>query len=189
MLFPETPITYFMIFKNTIQKERRTFLKKLGAGSLAALSIPVLANSGKVNAMPAATSILPDEKYWEQIKKQFSVPSNLIMLNAANLCPPPVAVSGEVQGFINGLEKDVSFQYRSQFTDKRKKAVEALAQFTGVANDEIGITRNTSESNNIIVNGLDLKAGDEIIFGTRIILPMELHGKIVLKDMDLPLKK
>ncbi|WP_221393832.1 aminotransferase class V-fold PLP-dependent enzyme [Dyadobacter sp. NIV53] len=153
-----------MNHKITVQKERRDFLKKLGAGSLAALSVPVLANSKTPDPMPVpAANILPDEKYWEQIKKQFSVPSNLIMLNAANLCPPPVSVSGEVQGFINGLEKDVSFQYRSQFTDKRKKAVEALAQFTGVANDEIGITRNTSESNNIIVNGLDLKAGDEII--------------------------
>ena len=151
-----------MNFKITTQ-ERRNFLKKLGASSLAALALPALASS-KLDHTPFPVSgSLPDEKYWEQIKKQFAVPSNLIMLNAANLCPAPASVNAQVQTSINGLEKDVSFQYRSQFTDKRKKAVEALAQYAGVSNEELGITRNTSESNNIIVNGLDLKAGDEII--------------------------
>jgi selenocysteine lyase/cysteine desulfurase len=45
----------------------------------------------------------------------------------------------------------------------RKKSIDLLAQFVGAGADEIGITRNTSESNCNIVHGLDLKAGDEVI--------------------------
>jgi len=148
----------------TEQSERRDFLRKLGTASLAALSLPVFANDKPDNFLPVAGPAgLPDEKYWEGIKKQFAVPSNLVMLNAANLCPAPASVNAQVGGIMKGLDQDVSFQYRSQFADKRKKSLEALAQFTGVATEEMGITRNTSESNNIIVNGLDLKAGDEIV--------------------------
>jgi len=145
------------------EKARRSFLKNLGAGSLAALAFPSFAYVRTNNIPELSLQSVPDEKYWEQVKKQFAVPENRIMLNAANLCPAPAPVNSKVMGIINGLSKDVSFQYRKQFTEDRKQAVAALAQFTGVSAEEIGITRNTSESNNIIVNGFDLKAGDEII--------------------------
>ncbi|MEO6285159.1 MAG: aminotransferase class V-fold PLP-dependent enzyme [Dyadobacter sp.] len=149
--------------ETSIQYERRHFLKRLGAGSLAAIALPAFANEGHVQLMAPNGGSAPDEKYWEQIQKQFAVPSNLIMLNAANLCPPPTAVNDQVKKMLDGLGKDVSFQYREQFSEKRKKALQVLAGFTGVGKEEIGITRNTSESNNIIVNGLDLKPGDEVL--------------------------
>jgi isopenicillin-N epimerase len=145
----------------SVQNERRHFLKRLGAGSLAALSLPAFASES--HAQLLAPGHVPDEKYWEQVRTQFAVPPNLIMLNAANLCPPPAAVNVQVKKILDGLEKDVSFQYREQFSEKRKSAVEVLAGFTGVSKEELGITRNTSESNNIIVNGLDLKPGDEVL--------------------------
>ena len=152
-----------MFNKTTTEKERRNFLKNLGAGSLAALTLPAFTKAKPAEIPELPSHSLQDEKYWEQIKKQFAVPSNLIMLNAANLCPAPASVNVKVTDILNGLSKDVSFQYRKQFTEDRKKAVEALAAFTGVSPAEIGITRNASESNNIVVNGFDLKAGDEII--------------------------
>jgi len=38
-----------------------------------------------------------------------------------------------------------------------------LGDFLGVSKTEIGITRNTSESNSTVVNSLDLKPGDEVL--------------------------
>jgi selenocysteine lyase/cysteine desulfurase len=46
---------------------------------------------------------------------------------------------------------------------EKEKARVALAGFLRVTPDEIIITRNTSESNNMVSNGLDLKAGDEVL--------------------------
>ena len=46
---------------------------------------------------------------------------------------------------------------------EKENTRKALAEFLRVTPDEIIITRNTSESNNLVSNGLDLKAGDEVI--------------------------
>ena len=133
--------------------QRRNFLKQFIGGSLAALALPVLAKEAplqSIEALPAMKDVA-DEQYWEMVKKQFAVPSNLTMMNAANLCPAPYLINEQVQATLKGLSRDVSFQYRSQFAEKRKKSIELLANYVGVAKEEIGITRNTSESNNIIV--------------------------------------
>lgn len=97
------------------------------------------------------------------VKAQFAVPAGLVMVNAANLCPSPYAVTGAQDNYSRGLEQDVSFQYRARFEDLRKKALVMLADFLGAGAGEVGVTRNTSESNNIIVNGLDLGPGDEVV--------------------------
>lgn len=97
------------------------------------------------------------------VKKQFIVPEPLMMVNAANLCPSPYFVNEQVQASLQKLEKDVSFQNREMFTSERKEALEALAKFVGANVEEVGITRNTTESNNILVHGIDLKKGDEIV--------------------------
>ena len=131
---------------------------------MATFTIPALGGleTKRQPALPDRKEVA-DEQYWEMVKKQFAVPSNLIMMNAANLCPAPYLINEQVQSTLKGLSQDVSFQYRSQFAEKRKKSIQLLADYVGVSKEEIGITRNTSESNNIIVNGLDLKPGDEVI--------------------------
>ena len=154
----------YLTLENNFGSSRRRFLQRLSIGSLASLALPSLAEAGENNsvAFPAKPGVL-DEQYWQLVKKQFSVPDNLIMFNAANLCPSPYAISDKVLTMNRELNSNVSFQYRSAFTAQRVKALTQLAQFVGVSKEEIGITRNTSESNCILVNGLDFKAGDEII--------------------------
>lgn len=149
----------------TPASSRRSFIRKLAAGTAATIAFPTL---GMGTGAPRGSALLPsndnvNEQYWEMVKKQFAVPDKLMMLNAANLCPAPYAITQSVQSMLTDLGKDVSFQFRSQFSKTRQVSLEKLSAYLGVAKEEIGITRNTSESNNIIVNGFDLKAGDEVI--------------------------
>lgn len=141
---------------------RRKFIKQLSAGALAALTFPVVAQKKPVVALPELASAA-DEQYWNLVKMQFAVPSNLTMMNAANLCPSTYEINERVIEFTRALGKDVSFQYRSVFTELRKKSIGLLSEFVQADNGEIGITRNTSESNCIVVQGLDFNSGDEII--------------------------
>lgn len=141
------------------QHNRRKFVKQLLATSLTGLALPSMAG---ISALKPPTAV-EGESYWENLKKQFTVPEDRVMMNAANLCPSPIVVQERVRELMNALNKDVSFQYRSLFTTLRKKSVAMLAQFVGADENEIGITRNTSESNCMIAHGLDLKPGDEII--------------------------
>ncbi|MDZ4716432.1 MAG: aminotransferase class V-fold PLP-dependent enzyme [Cytophagales bacterium] len=143
---------------------RRNFLRKLAAGTAMTMTLPSLAIAGE--AMMVPLPVLDgeaDERYWSMVKNQFAVPDQLMMLNAANLCPAPYAITQAVQTTLGELGRDVSFQSRDRFDLIRQTALEKLAAYLGVSKDEVGITRNTSESNNIIVNGFDFKAGDEVI--------------------------
>ncbi len=154
---------------NSQPNKRRKFLKQLFAGSMVTFAIPSLATAGSPGEIQREASLftspgdVADERYWEMVKKQFSVPQNLIMLNAANLCPSPYFINDLVGSAMKGLEQDVSFQYRSQFGAKRAKSIEGLAKFISVSKEELGIVRNTSEGNSILVQGMDLKPGDEVI--------------------------
>lgn len=142
-----------------MKSSRREFLRNISTASLAAMAVPVLAANEKLSA-PAGT---PDEAYWESIRAKFPVVRDKVMFNAANLCPSPTSVHESMEKFRSGLSSDVSMQYRAVFAERRKKSIELLAKFIAANPSEVGITRNTSESNCTIINGLDLKAGDEII--------------------------
>jgi len=141
---------------------RRDFLRKIVLGGAATLALPHLSMAGSLPEVAPPVDGA-DERYWEMIKRQFAVPSNLIMMNAANLCPPPYPVSQVVQETLSDLGKDVSFQFRDKFDVIRANSLQKLSGYLGVAAEEVCITRNTSEGNNIIVNGFDFKAGDEIL--------------------------
>ena len=137
-----------------MSSDRRQFLKGFAGGVAGLSAIP----SGLV----VATGSL-NETYWRQVKEQFTIKPQLIMLNAANLCPSPRVVRDKVASLIEDLDSDVSFQNRAKFDVLREEGRRKLATLVGASEDEIAIVRNTSEGNGTIVNGLDLKPGDEVL--------------------------
>lgn len=139
---------------------RRSFLRNLTVGSLTAITLPSIAAPRERLTAPLAG---PDEKYWAGVKGQFPVPPERVMFNAANLCPSPMSINDSVASFQKRLSGDVSMQYRAVFGERRTKSIELIANFIRAEAAEVGITRNTSESNCTIVHGLDLAAGDEVI--------------------------
>jgi selenocysteine lyase/cysteine desulfurase len=104
-----------------------------------------------------------DESFWRLVKEQFPLRDGLILMNAANLCPSPYPVQEAVFRFTRDVDADASFQNRAKFDELRENARTALAEYVGATVDEIAITRNTSEGNNTVINGLDLGRGDEVV--------------------------
>jgi selenocysteine lyase/cysteine desulfurase len=84
-------------------------------------------------------------------------------MNAANLCPSPYAVQESVFRYTREVDADASFQNRNRFGPLKEEARSALAGYVGADPGEIAITRNTSEGNNSVVNGLDLGPDDEVV--------------------------
>jgi selenocysteine lyase/cysteine desulfurase len=84
-------------------------------------------------------------------------------MNAANLCPSPYRVQETVFRHTRDVNRDASFQNRGKFGVLTEEARTALAALVGASPTEIAITRNTSEGNNAVVNGLDLGPGDEVV--------------------------
>lgn len=137
---------------------RRDFARLLTLGTAGALAAG-WSRPAPLGAVPAA----PDERFWESVRAQFVMPPALASLNAANLCPSPLAVIDATFDSTRSVERDPSPQNRQKTRDGREAARRLVAAHLRVTPEEIVITRNTSEANNFVSSGLDLKAGDEVL--------------------------
>jgi hypothetical protein len=106
-------------------------------------------------------------------------------MNAANLCPSPRAVSDRSLELTPDIDIDCSARNREKFVGLLEESRSRIAEQLGVSPDEIALVPNTSEANNIINNGLALKAGMKSCSGTRIIQPATLRGMCVLRGLEL----
>jgi isopenicillin-N epimerase len=141
---------------------RRDFARLFAFGGSAAL----FATHGRAWAgVPSVTPAppAPDERFWSDVREQFVMPQGYACLNAANLCPSPSRVLDAYFDSTRSVDRDPSSQNRQKTHDGREATRRALATFLRVTPEEIVITRNTSESNNIVSSGLDLQAGDEVL--------------------------
>jgi selenocysteine lyase/cysteine desulfurase len=104
-----------------------------------------------------------DENYWRTVRAQFLLPADLALMNAANLCPASGAVVAALEAETRWVDRDPSMPNRRRMTEGREATRHLLAEFLHATPEEIVITRNTSEGNNIVSSGVDLKPGDEVI--------------------------
>jgi selenocysteine lyase/cysteine desulfurase len=111
----------------------------------------------------AQTSTPAGDPPWPSLRAAFPLRPQLIYVNAANVCPAPAEVLAAHDRFLRDFEADPSFQNRAKFGPLREASRAAAAQFLGASAEEIAFTRNTSEATNIIVHGLDLGPGDEVV--------------------------
>ncbi|MEM8965738.1 MAG: aminotransferase class V-fold PLP-dependent enzyme [Bacteroidota bacterium] len=137
---------------------RRSFLKKIATGVGVSL-LPEL-----TEAAPSLPHWNNDEEtYWYALRDQFLIEEGWIMLNAANLCPSPRAVSEALHEATRDVDRNVSYQNRDKYAEMHLTLREKLARYLNAEVGEIALTRNTSESNNTIVQGLPLTADDEVV--------------------------
>ncbi|MBA2355989.1 MAG: aminotransferase class V-fold PLP-dependent enzyme [Acidobacteria bacterium] len=104
------------------------------------------------------------DSYWRLLRQQFPLEDGLTYLNAANICPASRPVLDRQVEYLADFHRNPSFQNREKYKPMYERLRGKLATFLHADSaDDVAITRNTSEGNNLIVNGLDFSAGDEII--------------------------
>lgn len=122
-----------------------------------------LVDVGLTDAPLPQTPAAPDEAFWRQVRARFLVPPDVHFLNAANLCPTSLAVVEAHERHLRRYEAGPSPEARSGLMDQREEARRLLAEALRVTPEEIVITRNTTEGNNLVSSGLDLGPGDEVV--------------------------
>lgn len=151
-----------MTTPHALGRSRRDFARLFVLGGSAAL---FTARTGAWRAQPpvGAAPAVVDERFWADLRAGFVMPPGYVCLNAANLCPSPARVLDAYFDSTKSVDRDPSPQNRESTRQGREAARQALAASLGATPEEIVITRNTSESNNLVSSGLDLKAGDEVL--------------------------
>jgi isopenicillin-N epimerase len=141
---------------------RRDFTRLFAVGGSAALFAHPEFALARPAALPASGAAAGDA-FWNAVREQFVMPPGLAVMNAANLCPSSRAVLESMYGATRDIDQDPSPNNRAKLGPAKEQTRARLAAFLRVKPEEVIITRNTSESNNLVSNGLDLKAGDEVV--------------------------
>ena len=147
---------------------RRSFLRMGGALSTATLAAKTVDGLSYVEAASAAVAdrspedVAQDEFYWREIQEAFTLDRTLINLNNGNTCPSPAVVQNACKRYMD-MSNMLPVHYRSDIERHMQTIRRGLAKEFGFDEDEVALTRNASESLQIVQNGLDLQPGDEVI--------------------------
>src|SRR5213082_1045354 len=154
---------------------RRSFLSLAGKSlGLAALSSATVASLLR-NLQAAAKSVAhltpeeaaTDEDYWATIQNSFSVTRGIINLNNGGVSPSPRIVTEALVRYIWEQEDATAYTMWQILEPQSETIRTGLAELLGCDREEIAITRNASESLEILLNGMDFKPGDEVLTTTQ----------------------
>src|SRR5664279_444610 len=147
---------------------RRNFVRGLAGASIA---LPIMREDAfgqlfKANAIAGdrpASAIADDEEYWSQIQRAFDTDRTMINLNNGGISPCPTHVLDQLirdQHFVNELPVENMWRTLEPRMESTRRD---LAKDFGCDPEEMAVVRNASEANEIMIFGLDLQKGDEVI--------------------------
>ncbi|HEY0241406.1 MAG TPA: aminotransferase class V-fold PLP-dependent enzyme, partial [Gemmatimonadaceae bacterium] len=148
---------------------RRSFLSGMtaaGFGATAVFRENAIASLFRANLIAGDRSpehVAEDETYWSLIQRAFDVDRTMINLNNGGVSPTPSHV---LEAMIRDLKfsNELPVEHMWRVLEPRIESVRRdLAREFGCDPEEMAITRNASEANEIMIFGLDLKPGDEVL--------------------------
>lgn len=106
-----------------------------------------------------------DEDFWKIIRKEFLFPKDYIYLNTSGIGAVPKIVLDKVKTSMDELEiKPRPGHDHENWLSTKEKCATLLGP--GCKKEEVALTNTATEGINIIINGLPLRKGDEIITST-----------------------
>ena len=154
--------------------DRRSFLSTFP--TFAALGTVPLPSSSRISddflaqfptALPDASLYDKDEEaYWAEMRKLFLIPEDEVYLNNGTVGSSPAPVLRAVfEGYRDSerLAQTDPEDYPIWGYAAWNQYRDPLAEFIGCKRDELALLRNATEANSYIANGVDLKAGDEVV--------------------------
>lgn len=145
--------------------KKRTFLKNLALSGLAgSASFQALAKTVDAYAHIPAEKLASDEGFWRKIRDGYRLKPDYINLENGYYCFIPQEILESYIETIREINFQGSWYFRTVQWDNKDKAAARLAEMFGGSPDEIAITRNATESLDIIISGYPWQKGDEAIF-------------------------
>ena len=162
--------------------DRRAFLKGTTLASLAAplllsqVQQAVAAVSGK-----SAEALAQDEGFWRSVRGDYRLKPDYINLENGYYCFMPEATLERQVAHLRRVNYEGSYYMRTVRQDNKRLVAEKVGAVVGAPAEEIAITRNTTESLDLVIGGLDWKAGDEAVLAEQDYGAMQNHFKLVAR--------
>lgn len=112
--------------------------------------------------IPAAT-LAGDEDFWAGIRKGYRLKPDYINLENGYYCFMPQATLEHFVDHIREVNYQASYYMRTVQFENKAKVAGRLEELTGCPPGTVVVTRNTTESLDMIIGGLDWQAGDEAV--------------------------
>jgi isopenicillin-N epimerase len=146
---------------------RRAFLRMCGTLGMTA----AVAKAGGLDRIEAAAQtvanrtpeeIAADEFYWREIQLAYKLDRTLINLNNGFTAPCPRVVLESEFRYLEMINM-LPVYYQAMVAENIETIRRRMAAEFGCDPAELALTRGASESLQIVQNGIDLEAGDEVI--------------------------
>ena len=143
--------------------DKRRFIKSLGA-----LSFSPLISASKLTDFKPISKSLPvidnEDELWKTVRSHYTLKDEYINLESGyyNIIPNPI-----LEHFINHVKHvniEGSFYMRNDLNKNKDRVTSELANIVGSSPDQIAITRNATESLDLVISGFPWKKGDEAIY-------------------------
>src|SRR6188768_805932 len=144
--------------------DKRSFLKNAGLLSLSALPmLGVLDQLIEGVGNRSANDVAQDEDFWASIRQGYRLKPDYINLENGYYSFLPQETLEHFIEHVREVNYQGSYYMRTVQFDNKKMMVSKLAALAGCSTDELIITRNTTESLDMIIGGLHWKEGDEAV--------------------------
>jgi selenocysteine lyase/cysteine desulfurase len=143
---------------------KRSFIKNLaltGIGTPMGLDAMAALFNNKKNI--TAEALATDDSFWKTIREQYLLKPDYINLENGyyNFVPQPILE--KFIAHVREVNYQGSYYMRTVQFENKKRIAAKLAELCGCSPDELIITRNTTESLDMIIGGQDWKPGDEAV--------------------------
>ena len=145
--------------------KKRDFIKQLG---IATISAPIL--SGNLTSWLrdfenlSVEALSKEEDFWLKVRSDYELKPDYINLESGyyNIIPQPTL--NALVDHIKMVNREGSYYMRTVQWDNKKRVSEKIANVIGSTAKNVIVTRNTTESLDMVIKGMDWKEGDEAVY-------------------------
>lgn len=169
--------------------KKRAFIKNLGAISLLPFSENFFNSAENLSSDLPDTSTFSEDKIWQVIRTQYELHPDFINLESGyyNIIPKPT-LAKQIE-HLKRVNLEGSYYMREHRFKDKDTVTAALADFVGCTAENLVVTRNTTESLDLVISGFPWKKGDEAIYAVQDYGAMQVMFEQVEKRHGVGLRK
>ena len=115
----------------------------------------------------APAALAEDETFWAGVRAKFTLTPDYINLENGFYCFQPDEVLERFVAHVRAINVEASHYMRTRKDADKARVAAKLAAMAGCSPQELVITRNTTESLDTVIAGIDWKPGDEAVMANQ----------------------